>query len=71
MNELPLFSVQKLKLGFDGKAAGMFARIAAEVYRAKVPGGWLVLTSSTEGFSGVAFYPDPKHDWDGGSPITP
>jgi hypothetical protein len=30
--------------------------------RAKVPGGWLVVTGS-----GVAFLPDSGHTWDGGS----
>ncbi len=30
--------------------------------RAKVPGGWLVATGG-----GVTFYPDPNHDWNGGS----
>jgi hypothetical protein len=43
----------------------------ASVYRAKVPGGWLLTTfhSSGQGGSGVAstFVPDPGHTWDGGS----
>jgi hypothetical protein len=30
--------------------------------RAKVPGGWLVSSGS-----GIAFYPDPGHAWDGAS----
>ena len=34
-----------------------------KVMRAKVPGGWLVLYQG----SGITFYPDPKHNWDGGS----
>lgn len=32
------------------------------IARAKVPGGWLVASGS-----GIAFYPDPKHEWDGSS----
>jgi hypothetical protein len=32
--------------------------------RAKVPGGWLVAVAG----SGVTFYPDPAHAWDGNSP---
>jgi hypothetical protein len=31
--------------------------------RAKVPGGWLVALGGT----GVTFYPDPEHQWDGSS----
>ncbi len=31
--------------------------------RAKVQGGWLVTVAG----SGVTFYPDPEHGWDGGS----
>lgn len=35
-------------------------------FRAKVPGGWLVVVSQTEG-GGVTFYPAPQHVWDGSS----
>lgn len=35
------------------------------VYRAKVPGGWLVVV--TDDARGLTFYPDPEHHWDGGS----
>lgn len=35
------------------------------VYRAKVPGGWLVLVADNA--TGLIFYPDPEHKWDGGS----
>lgn len=31
--------------------------------RAKVPGGWLVAAS---GGAGLAYYPDPQHQWNGG-----
>jgi hypothetical protein len=37
-----------------------------KVHRAKVPGGWLVLVMHNT--SGLTFYPDPQHKWDGGSP---
>jgi hypothetical protein len=30
------------------------------VFRLKVKGGWLVVVNS-----GVTFYPDPDHEWDG------
>jgi len=33
------------------------------VYRAKVPGGWLVMVEGAQPF----FYPDPEHKWDGGT----
>jgi len=36
------------------------------VYRVKVPGGWLVLTYWADK-SGMTFYPDPNHQWDGRS----
>ncbi|HSW48627.1 MAG TPA: hypothetical protein VLH09_00560 [Bryobacteraceae bacterium] len=35
------------------------------VYRAKVPGGWLIWGRSEE--VSPTFYPDPQHLWDGGS----
>lgn len=36
------------------------------IYRAKVPGGWLVRMSGYEA-EGLTFYPDPDHEWDGSS----
>jgi hypothetical protein len=37
-----------------------------ETFRAKVPGGWLVIATNKQG-AGVTFYPDPDHTWDGNS----
>ena len=37
-----------------------------ETFRAKVPGGWLVIASNKQGV-GVTFLPDPDHTWDGNS----
>ena len=37
------------------------------VSRARVPGGWLVFTASGSDRAGLAFYPDPRHEWDGTS----
>lgn len=34
------------------------------IYRAKIPGGWLVASRPSDT---VAFVPDPQHMWDGGS----
>lgn len=39
-----------------------------QLYRAKVPGGWLVLFKRNPGDNVVLsslFYPDPNHIWDG------
>jgi hypothetical protein len=36
--------------------------------RAKVPGGWLVISQFyVGGAHGLVFLPDPNHEWDGGS----
>lgn len=36
--------------------------------RAKVPGGWLVISQFKIGSAhGLVFLPDPNHEWDGGS----
>lgn len=36
--------------------------------RAKIPGGWLFSTQEgNDGGGGVAFIPDPNHEWDGSS----
>jgi hypothetical protein len=43
---------------------GMF-KLDWNVHRAKVPGGWLVLVIHNT--SGLTFYPDPEHKWNGGS----
>ncbi len=34
------------------------------MYRARVPGGWLVTTRPHDS---LVFVPDPEHAWDGGS----
>jgi hypothetical protein len=67
MQELREFNLTKLNLAYEGKKAGVLSRMAEAVHRAKVPGGWLVVTSSGHGLSGITFYPDPRHEWDGGT----
>lgn len=42
------------------------------VRRAKVPGGWLVIAYNgndprDQYAPSITFYPDPNHQWDGGS----
>ena len=46
------------------EGGGMFT-MTWKVHRTKVPGGWLVLVMHNT--SGLTFYPDPEHKWDGGS----
>ena len=48
---------QKAKLRFEQLDAGSYI-----MARAKVPGGWLVACGT-----GITFYPDPSHEWDGTS----
>jgi len=45
---------------------GFFVGSTPSVYRAKVPGGWLVATKDSDS-GGVTFLPDPNHEWDGSS----
>ena len=56
-----------------GYADGEFSSPTA-IYRAKVPGGWLVLTSNSSSVyrdveeissvsNSLAFIPDPRHEW--------
>ncbi len=45
-----------------------FMGIARYTYRTKVPGGWLIMCKDIKGkASGITFYPDPNHEWDGNS----
>jgi hypothetical protein len=45
---------------------GSFEVGGFSVWRAKVPGGWLIAMRSSHG-SSLTFYPDPDHAWDGQS----
>lgn len=51
------------KLISSEEEAGFFK--LGDVYRTKVPGGWFVMV--TNNARGLTFYPDPEHNWDGGS----
>ena len=55
--EQPAPAAQEARLQFERLDAGGYV-----MARAKVPGGWLVACGS-----GVTFYPDPGHEWDGAS----
>lgn len=48
----------------SSRGGGVF-KLNWEIHRAKVPGGWLVIVMHNT--SGLTFYPDPEHTWDGGS----
>jgi hypothetical protein len=42
----------------------------ATTFRANVPAGWFVFIKDSPGqyaYSGLTFYPDPEHKWDGNS----
>ena len=56
----------------DSNTPGMRALWNWNFYRAKVPGGWLIMSArvsalpflpKTHGMS-LTFYPDPDHSWD-------
>lgn len=51
------------ELGSSGRGV---LKLDWNVCRAKVPGGWLVVVIHNT--SGLTFYPDPEHKWEGGSP---
>ncbi len=55
-------------LGKDALPPGAVFPKTVETWRAKVPGGWLVLTTmaTNEAFvQSTTFCPDPAHEWDG------
>lgn len=54
---------QPLRATFDGEATGR----QPQLLRARVPGGWLVMTRTPHNDHAIAFLPDPAHAWDGGS----
>ena len=66
----PSFATAAYGAEHTGKPRLVFEDINAtmNVTRAKVPGGWLVAVEAWGGGSyAITFYPDPKHEWDGGS----
>lgn len=43
-----------------------------ELFRASVPGGWLLLAQVNDDNHTMTFYPDPEHKWDGRTlPLSP
>jgi hypothetical protein len=62
-HELPSLAFEALPRTLNGRQMENHHFI---VYRAAVPGGWLVVTGIRDG-GGATFVPDPEHAWDGGS----
>ena len=57
-------------LGKEALPPGEVFPKTVEAWRASVPGGWLVLTvmgTSNGVAQSTTFYPDPSHEWDGGT----
>jgi len=48
------------------KSSGKGGTSPGNIYRSKVPGGWLVALESSDS-SGLTFMPDPEHQWNGDS----
>jgi hypothetical protein len=65
MKNNPVFNLEALNLNVEGKKLGFLS--TTKGYRANVPGGWLVFIWDSGGMSGVTFYPDTNHEWDGGT----
>ena len=61
MQKQPELTWEKLN---SGRKEEKWYESSWEVYRAKVPNGWLILIVER---GGVTFYPDPDHSWNGGS----
>ena len=65
MADKPALNLEELNLQYEGDKPAKYA------YRARVPGGWLIFSyTQGHGLSGVTFYPDPNHAWDGGTQET-
>lgn len=50
-----------MKLG----ASAAWQKLGYNIWRAAVPGGWLVAGFEAGSASSVTFMPDPQHVWDG------
>lgn len=63
--DLPVLSWETLNTAREAKG---FMHSEYFVERAKVPGGWLVISQFKVGPAhGLVFLPDPNHEWNGGS----
>lgn len=67
MAELEWEEISGAKLGYPpekriSSGNGYASWLRPPVWRANIPGGWLVQFSQ-----GITFVPDPEHKWDGNS----
>lgn len=44
-------------------STGPLGPVNLRCFRAKVEGGWLILTKGSEGVAGLTFLPDREHKW--------
>jgi hypothetical protein len=66
MQDKPAFDLEELNLTLEGKNLDAYQlEVGMKCYRARVPGGWLVVLWRSG--LGLTFYPDPSHKWDGGT----
>lgn len=63
MADKPALHLEELNLQYEGEKPARY------VYRARVPGGWLIFiwTPGRSGLGSATFYPDPNHEWNGGT----
>lgn len=63
MSDKPVLTLEELNVRYEDDKPEYYA------YRSRVPGGWLIFihTPGKGGLCGTSFYPDPNHEWDGGS----
>jgi len=76
-----MLKLEKLESDRNFKAEGPEGAPVFNIYRTKIPGGWLVLMRQHDfqfesvsdtygygwGYGGMTFVPDPDHKWDGSS----
>ena len=66
MQDKPAFDLEELNLTLEGENLDAYQlEVGLSGYRARVPGGWLVVLSRSG--VGLTFYPDRNHEWDGGT----
>lgn len=67
MSDKPNVVFEELEVRFRRHSGHCPVDVASRLYRAKVPGGWLLKYDERDGAAGLTFMPDPEHAWDGNS----